>query len=111
MQAQLQRVEIETVRRGDDDLAVDDAAVRQAQRQRVVQLGEVAIERPQVAALDEHLLAATEHDGAEAVPLRLVEEGAVRDLLGQLGEHRLDRRVDGEGGHGPTIARSGGRRR
>ena len=45
--------------------------------QRVVQLGKVAIERPQIAALDEDLAAAAEHDRAETVPLGLVEEVAV----------------------------------
>ena len=47
--------------------------VGSALEQRVVQLGKVAIERPQVAALDVDVVAASEHDRAEAVPLRLVE--------------------------------------
>ena len=74
MQPHLQRIEVEPARRGDDDLAVEHAAVGQACEQRVVQLRKVAVERPQVAALDEHVVAAAEHDGAEAVPFRLVEE-------------------------------------
>ena len=47
-----QRVEVETaiVRGRHDDLAVDDAALRQRREQRVEQLGEVAGERPLVAA-------------------------------------------------------------
>ena len=49
-----------------------------AREQRVVQLGEVAVERPQVAALDVDLVAAAEDDGAEAVPLRLVEQAVAR---------------------------------
>ena len=62
-----------------------------------MELGEVAIERPQVAALDEDVAAAAKHDGAEAVPLRLVEERAAgRELVGQLRQHRLDRRLDAE---------------
>ena len=65
-----------------------------------MQLGEVAIERPQVAALDEDVRVAAEHDGAEAVPLRLEEEARrFGQRLGQLGQHRLDRRRDGGAGH------------
>ena len=68
-------------------------------RSSVVQLGEVAIERPQVAALDEDVRVAAEHDGAEAVPLRLEQERArLGQGLGQLRQHRLDRRRDGGAG-------------
>ena len=68
--------------------------------QRVVQLGKVAIERPQVAALDVHLGAAAKDDRAEAVPLRLVQEAvAGGKLVGELREHRLDRRREDEGHH------------
>ena len=42
--------------RGDHDLAVEDAAGRKALEQRVVQLGEVAIERLQIAALNEDVV-------------------------------------------------------
>ena len=56
--------------RRDHDLAVDDAAVGSAASKRVVQLGEVAVERPQVAALDIHVALAAKDDGAEAVPFR-----------------------------------------
>ena len=40
MQAHLQRVEVEPVRRGDHDLAIENAAVGQPGPQRVVQLRE-----------------------------------------------------------------------
>ena len=57
-----------------------------------MQLGKVAVQGPQVAALDEQLAAAAEHDGAKAVPLGLEEESfRGRQLVGELGEHRLDR--------------------
>ena len=60
---------------------------------RVVQLGKVAIERPQIAALDEHVGSAAKHDRAKPVPLRLVQERpALGKLLGELREHRLDGR-------------------
>ena len=63
--------------------------------QRVVQLGKIAIERPQVAALDEDVGRAAKDDRAKAVPLRLVQERwPRRQLVGQLREHRLDRRRD-----------------
>ena len=58
MQPQLQRVEVEPVRRGDHDLAVDHAAVRQPLEEDCVQVGKVAVERPQVAALDEDVAVA-----------------------------------------------------
>ena len=81
-----------------------------AVEEELVQLGEVAVERPQIAALDVHLAAAAKDDRAEAVPLRLVQEAvAGRQRLGQLGQHRLDRRGDREG-HGialTAIASSG----
>jgi hypothetical protein len=77
MQSQLQRVEIEPLRRRDDDLAVDDATGGQQTKQRLVQLGKVAVQRPQIAALDEHIVITSKDDGAEPVPLRLVEQVAV----------------------------------
>src|SRR5690349_1068378 len=52
MQPHLQRIEVEPPRGGDDDLAVDDRAVGNARGERLVQLGEVAVERPEIAALD-----------------------------------------------------------
>jgi hypothetical protein len=58
---------------GDDDLAIEHAALGQRLVQRLLQLGEVAVQRPQVAALQVGLLAA-EHERAEAVPLGLEQE-------------------------------------
>jgi len=91
-------------RRDDHDLAVDDAAIGERSKKGVVQLGKVAVERAQVAALDVHLvLLATIDEGPEAVPLGLVQEPAAgREHLGQPGEHGLDGRVDGEG-HGGGV--------
>ena len=84
------------MRRGDHDLAVEHAACRQAREQRVVQFREIAVERPRIAALDEELAAAAEDQSAEAVPFRLEQVVVpVRQLLGELREHRLDRRRDG----------------
>lgn len=49
MQAQLQRIEIESSRARDDDLAI---VPRQTFEQRFMQLREVPVKRPQPAALD-----------------------------------------------------------
>src|SRR5262249_37141466 len=59
------------------------------------QLGEVAIERAQVAALHQHLVAVAKYDGAKPVPLGLVEPALpLGDRVGELGQHRFDRRPD-----------------
>ena len=108
MQPHLKRVEIEPVRRGDHDLPVDHAVLGQPLQQRVMQLGEIAVERAEVAALDEEVGRAAKDDGAESVPLRLEEHGAGGgQRVGQLGEHRLDRRRDREGGAGAFSAHLG----
>ena len=98
MQTQLQRVEVETVGCGNHDFAVDHRASRQLLEQRLVHVGEIAVERLQVPALDEDVGAAPEHDGAKSVPLRLVEIVPVPGQdVGELREHGLDRRGDREG--------------
>ena len=83
--------------RCDHELAVERAAARELRGERRAQLGEVAVERLRVAALEQQLVAVAEHEHAKAVPLRL--EDPVR-AVGQrgdaLGEHRQDGRVDGE---------------
>ena len=66
-------------------------------KQRVVKLGKVAIERPEVAALNVDVGLAAKDDRPEAVPFGLVEEAAAGwQRLGELREHRLDWRRDGE---------------
>ncbi len=101
MQAHLEPIEIEPARRGDDDLAVDDTAVRQGVEHSVVQLRKVPIERLEVAALDEHVAPAAKDERAKAVPLGLEEKlVAARDLVRDFREHGLDRRGDGKGRHG-----------
>jgi hypothetical protein len=97
MQTKLERIEIEPTVRRNDDLPIDDAVPRQAGEQGVVQLRKIAIQWTEVPALDEEVRTALEDDGAEAVPLRLVEEGiARRQNGGNLGEHGLDRGSDRE---------------
>ena len=48
MQAKLERIEIEPAARCDNDLAVDHAAWRQAEPQRVMQLGKIPVERTMI---------------------------------------------------------------
>jgi hypothetical protein len=69
-------IEVQAVSRRNHDLAVQDALVRQPGEQRVVQFGEISIERPQVATLDENIGVAAKHNRAKAVPFRFVEESA-----------------------------------
>ena len=96
MEPHLQGIEIEPPGCRDHDLAIDHAAVGEALEKDGVELGKISIERPQIPALNEDVAAAPEHDGAEAVPLRLVEEITRRHIGHELGEHRLDGRIDGE---------------
>ena len=81
------------------------ARSRQRCAQRRLQLGEVAAQRLQVAALDVDLVAVAEHQRAKAVPLRLVQPAvALGDLGRQLREHRLDGRRDGQLQNRPPTA-------
>jgi hypothetical protein len=108
MQPELERIEIEPVRRGDHDFPVDHTVSRQLFQERVVQIGEIAVERAEVAALDEQVGRAAKDDGAESVPFRLEKDGpGGGQCVGQLGEHRLDRRRDREGGAGTSSAHVG----
>ena len=70
----------------------------------IVQVGEVAIERLEIAALDVDLArAAAEHHRPEAIPFRFVQPRvAFRDCIGNFREHRLDRRRNRKRGHAPT---------
>ena len=96
MQPQLQRIEVQPLRRRDDDLTVDHAAGGNAFEKRVVQLGKVPVEGSKIAALDVDIGCRAEDDRAESIPLRLVEELPFgRQIIRELGQHRLDRRLDG----------------
>src|SRR5687768_7790386 len=95
---------------GDDHLPVEhEPRVRPTHRpQRLLQLGEVSVQRLEVAGLDVHLVTVAEDERAEAVPFRLVDPAiARRDRRGRLGQHRRDRRLDGKG-HEPMIRRRHG---
>ena len=81
----------------DHDLPVDDAALRERGAERLGELREVAVERLEVATLDQDLVAVAEDDRPEAVPFRFVQP-AVADgqVVARLREHRLERRVEGQ---------------
>ena len=70
--ALLQRLEVQAVVGGDDDLAVDHAAFRQLGLDRGDELGEVAGHRPLVAAAQLDLVAVAEANRSESVPLGLI---------------------------------------
>ena len=57
MESQLQQVEVEATGADDHDLAVDDAALGQVRDERRAELGEVAVQRAQVPALDVEAIA------------------------------------------------------
>jgi hypothetical protein len=96
MKPQLERIEIEPPRRGDHNLAVDNRSLRKPVDKSLVQLGEVAIQRTQIAALNINVCVGTEDNRSKAVPLGLEEEAAAgRQGVSQLGQHRLDRRPKG----------------
>ena len=96
--ALLQRVEVQARRTGHDQLAVDRRSARAgASCSADDQLGEVAGERPLVAAAQLDLVAVAEHEAAEAVPLRLVQPAvALGQGGGGLGQHRCDGGHDGQ---------------
>src|SRR2546430_2746398 len=97
MDPQQQRLELEATLAGDDDLAIEDATVRQGGAEPGSELGEIAIERLEVARLDVRLVTVAEDDRPEAVPLRLEQPAiALGQRIGCLREHRLDRRFERE---------------
>ncbi len=87
-----QGIEIEPRRSGDDDLSIDDTAVRQVFEQRAAQLGEVTVQRLFVATAEHDIAPVSKDDATEPVPLGLVGEpfllGKLTDQLGQHGGHR-----------------------
>ena len=93
----LQSIEVEAMRGRDDDLAVEDTAWWQQRLEALLELGKVAIERTQIAALDEQARRPAEDNRAKAIPLRFVKKSlAFRQRVDGLREHRLDRRLDRE---------------
>ena len=107
MDPEQERIEVEAAGSGDHHLAVDHDPGRQGGHQGRHELGEVALQRPQVAALQDQLVAVPEDEAAEAVPLRLVcPPIAVRQRCLRRGEHRLQGRVEGQA-HAGIMGRAG----
>src|SRR5262249_39950443 len=105
VEPQLQQIEIEAVGRDDDDFPVDDQSRWKLFEERVVKFWKVPVERPEVAALNVDVVFPAENNRSEAVPLWLVEETAVRwKRVGELREHRLDGRGNGERHKGTNTA-------
>jgi hypothetical protein len=99
MQSLLQRVEVQAAGRRDHDLAVEDAARRQLLDQGVLELREVAVQRLEVAALQQEAVRVAESQRAKAVPLGFeLEAGFIGQRVGDLGEHRFDRGCGHVGG-------------
>src|SRR5262245_59644049 len=94
MQSHLQGVEVEGVAPAAVNLTVHHRTGRQLFERRVMELWKVPIERPKIAALNEHVRIASKDDGPETVPFRLVEKVASRDRFGNLGQHGFHRGSD-----------------
>ena len=76
----------------DDELAVEEEAVRRELEQRLGDLGEVAPERTTVPAAKINGGSVAGRQAAEAVPLRLVEQAVTdRELTDEASEHWLHR--------------------
>src|SRR3990167_1858655 len=98
MDAEEECFEVEASVRRDHDLAVEHAAVGEVGAKVRLELGEVAAERLEVAGLDVDLVSRLEDKRAKSVPLWLVDPLlSVGDIVGELREHRLDRRLKGQG--------------
>jgi hypothetical protein len=97
MNTQQEGLEVQLALPRDHDLAIDDATGREGRPDRIGELREVAVQRLEVTTLDQDLVAVTEDDGPEPVPLRFVEPAiAVGQAIRRLGQHGLKRRIEGE---------------
>src|SRR5213592_4253324 len=107
MDAEQQRLEVEPAGADDDDLTVDDAALGQRRGEGCDELGEVAIHRLLVAALQHDLVAVAKQQRPKAVPLGLeLPAVAARQGVRGLGEHGRERRIEGQA-HGPILTPGG----
>src|ERR1051325_134105 len=94
MNTKLKRVEIERAFLRHHYFGVEHTACRQLLKDRIDQLGEVAVEWLFVTALNHHFFAVAKDQRAKAVPLRF-ENPIARggQLVHTLGEHRQNRRI------------------
>ena len=106
----LQRVEIQPLLSGDHDFPVDDAPGRERIQEDLVEIRQISIERPEVAALDDDAIliavaGQSEYECAETVPFRFVQKSPTgRYLIGHFREHGCDGRTE----HDPDYARTRG---
>src|SRR5687767_12619675 len=97
MDAQQQRLEIEPGSARDDDLAVDDAALRQRGGQRDDELRKVAVHWLLVAALQQDVVAVAKDQRSKAVPLGLeLPPLAAGQGVRGAGQHGRERRSEGK---------------
>src|SRR5690242_2257985 len=99
MNPEKQGVEVQTTLPRNHHLAVQNKTrIRLGEgSQRLFELGEVAVQRLEIARLDVDLGTIPIYEGPEAVPLGLEDPAwRRRDVGSWLGEHRLDRWLDGE---------------
>lgn len=97
MDAELKCIEIEMTIVGDHEFAVENAFLGKLLAHRFKHLGEVAVERLFIAALQENLIPIAKYEDAKAIPLGLVDPVPLgRDLFDAFGEHRKDWRIYGD---------------
>ena len=100
-------VEVEAAGSGDDDLAVDDGPLGEGRPQRRLELREVAVERPQVAALHQELVAVAEDERPGSRPTWARTPSRDRRAA-TAGASRASARAEaGTGGARPDYARRG----
>ncbi len=93
MKAELQGLELQAFLPLDDELPVDDSARGKRFEERRLELGKVAVQGLEVAALQVPLVPVPEDQDPEAVPLRLEDPGvAFGKSIDELREHGLDGR-------------------
>ena len=97
MNPQEQGLEVQPGRADDDDLAVQDAALRERGGERRDELGKVPVHRLLVATLEQELVPVAKDERAEPVPLRLEEPALAAGEVFRGGrEHRGERRREGK---------------
>lgn len=97
MEPQLQRVEIQALRSGNYDLAIQNAMERQLLPEGINQLRKVPIQRLSITTLNENLISIAKNDAAKTVPLGLEYPGTVLwNCLHTFGEHGKHWRFEDE---------------
>jgi hypothetical protein len=82
MNPKLERVKVKTGSTRNDYLTIQDTGVRQLRVQGLQQFRKVAIERFTVPTLNQDLVAISEDDSSETIPLRLKDPTATGWYIG-----------------------------